>query len=80
MKYRDHRSTLSESMGTIQEFNSIDELRNYLTKVFNWGIIDQIKIKHYCYDRRINWDTYLVRFNFVNDPEFKIAGMSDSTF
>ena len=56
-KYRDHRGGLVESMETVREMTDFAELKGHVTKIFGEG---KITVKHYCYDARINWDTYIV--------------------
>lgn len=64
--YRPQMAGLAEAMKQVKEFNIMDELLDYLVadnKVIN-GISafdkKDIYIKYYCYDERIDWDTYLV--------------------
>jgi len=69
-----------ESMRTIVEVNSLEELAEHLSQFK--GIFvktdvqpEEIRFDYYCYDPRINWETYLVRIR--NNI---IAGLSDSKF
>lgn len=54
MKFREHRGSLSDAMKTVIEVNSLLDIE----KLFpNDG---KLKIEYYCYDDRINWNTYIV--------------------
>lgn len=72
MKYRDHRGGFKESMKTVREVNSIQELKEYLKT-------DEIKFEYCTFDSRNNWDTYYV-LKKNNDGKFTVAGMSDGKF
>ena len=69
-KYRDHRGGRAESVETVQEMADFAELKRHVTRVFGEG---EITIKPYCYDDRIDWDTYIVchdgrGIGFTNAP------------
>jgi hypothetical protein len=63
MKYRSHRGSLEDSMATVIEVNSLDDLRDKLNAKQEY---EPFKIKGkltciwYCKDDRIGWDTYIV--------------------
>lgn len=59
VKYRDHRSTLSDSMKTVREICSMDDLRDHLESTYIFPG-SEITVKPYGYDKRINWNTYIV--------------------
>lgn len=63
-QYRDHRGELAESLKTIQVFNDLKGLINYLRKslsLYHFQFLDSdVEIDYYCYDHRINWNTYIV--------------------
>lgn len=79
MKYRDHKGSLSDSLDTVQEINSIDELKNHLNKSHNdFGKeVKEIKFEYMGFDKRINWETYYVLFILNNEAHFRVAGMSN---
>jgi hypothetical protein len=56
--FREHRGGLQEAMKTVQEVSCLEDIE----KIKN--IPDEFKgklrIEHYCYDRRIDWDTYII--------------------
>lgn len=64
-KYRDHRGMLDESMKTVREFNSKQELYDYFQSILdryhmNNLDVNNTQIKHYAFDSRIGWDNYIV--------------------
>ena len=82
MKYRDHRGGLADSMETVQEVSSIDEIKQHLNKFYNqFGkSVEEIKFEHVGMDKRINWDTYYVLQRLDSETNFTVAGMSDGCF
>lgn len=77
-KFRDHKGSLSESMKTVQEFKSkqdlIDYARNELSK-FSVEFEDcLLRIRNYGYDKRTGWNTHIVViegygvFGFTDGP------------
>ena len=63
--YRPQRSTLAEAMQEVKQFNTMEDLIDYLVKVHIMNENkafrkEDIYIHYYCYDERINWQTYLV--------------------
>lgn len=79
MKYRDHRGGLSESMKTVIEVNSEQEIIDHLNKYWNdvGKSVEKIKFEYACYDNRIGWDTWYVLQRLSGEREFTVAGMSD---
>ncbi len=55
--YRDHKGTLADSMDTVQEMADFAELASYVEKRSGAGVIT---VEPYSYDKRIEWDVYLV--------------------
>lgn len=82
MKYRDHRGSLAESMDTVQEVSTIEEIKNHLNKFYNQigHSVVEIKFVHVGMDDRINWDTYHVLQRLDGENHFTVAGMSDGCF
>lgn len=80
MKYRDHKGGLSESMQTVVEITSIQELAEHIGKVYNLneGEIENIKFQNCGFDGRTGWNTYYVLFKTKEMNDFVVAGMSDS--
>jgi hypothetical protein len=81
MLYRDHRGSLADSMDTVREFNTLDELQQYLSDEWKHsykGIdkkVEEIKIEYIGYDKRINWNTWHVSIRVTNEENFWVAGM-----
>ena len=72
-KYREHRGSLSESMKTVQEFETKQDLINYLKQNFSVPFYGyNLRLDHYCMDKRINWDTYIVTIK-----GFGVVGFTD---
>ena len=65
IKYREQRGSLSAAMETVKEFNTRKDLFDYIISNIIYGhlkssTIKDLKIRKYCYDKRIHWDTYIV--------------------
>lgn len=82
MKYRDHRGSLADSMETVQEVSTIEEIKSHLNKFYNqFGkSVEEIKFKHVGMDYRINWNTHYVLQRLDGETDFTVAGMSDGVF
>jgi hypothetical protein len=87
MKFRHHRHLLSEAMETVVELEPtrtalVELLREkyreyglYSEEQIVEGISPEtLNVKAYCFDKRINWDTYIVHsdamgvFGFTDGP------------
>jgi len=79
MKYRDHRGSLADSMETVREVYTVEEIMRHLNEYFNlFGrTVIEIKFSHQGLDDRIGWDTWLVLQRLDNEDFFTVAGMSD---
>lgn len=76
--YRDHRSSLEESMKTLQEFPDRAALAAYLRNDLGCYGVEfedgEIKIEPYLPDPRTGWDTHIVTLEgvgvlgFTNGP------------
>ena len=79
IKYRDHRGSLSDSMLTVIEVESKQDIINHLNKFYKqFGKeVCEIKFVYSTYDDRIKWDTYYVLQKLKESDEFTIAGMSN---
>lgn len=62
MKFRFHKGSLENSMKTICEVIDLNDLKNIIEKNENWleRPIGTLTCNHYCYDYRIDWDTWVV--------------------
>jgi hypothetical protein len=66
-------------MDTLQEFNTVEELRQHLSTTYRY-LIAEIKFEHGGYDNRIDWNFYYVLAKLKNSETFHVAGMSDGYF
>lgn len=63
MKFRFHRGSLQDSLATTIEVNSLEELCEILKSShseLNPESLAKLVSKHYCFDDRIGWDTWIV--------------------
>ncbi len=58
--YRDHRGSLADSMSTVQQMDSIEDLETHLSKVYKQPSVGIITVEPYVYDKRVGWNTYIV--------------------
>lgn len=59
--YRPQCGGLAEAMSKLKEFSSLKELLDYLIKEYKGAFnYDSIFVYYYCYDNRIDWDTYVI--------------------
>lgn len=64
-KFRFHRVMLEDSMKTVVEFKDKTELLEIINRdLAQWSIDpvepEELLVEHYCNDKRIKWDTYIV--------------------
>lgn len=79
VKFRLHRGMLADSMKTLTEINSIDDIRAIVEQDYR-GFdmpVREIKIDRYAYDRRIDWDTHIVTAKFHIDPRTYVIGFTN---
>ena len=74
-KYRAHRGSLEDAMRTEEPCTSRAELIAILkrTELMPPFYPTEVEVKHYCYDQRIRWETYIVTIRgvavgFTNGP------------
>lgn len=84
IQFRDHRGSLEDSMATVVTFHSKREFYDYMEKRVTTGCMaldfdeSKISFKHYIYDDRIKWDTWIVTYNHPAIPgELGVLGMTD---
>lgn len=59
--YRPQRGGLAESMAERQEFPDLKQMLEHVVKEHSGAFdLDEIFIAYYCFDARINWETYIV--------------------
>jgi hypothetical protein len=60
--YIPHRGTLADAMAEVKKFSSIKEMCEYLVQDHeNAFDVSDIVISYYCYDDRIDWETFIVK-------------------
>ena len=75
-KFRFHRGSLEESLETITEVSSKQELCDIINQHHNLNInTDDIVIKYYAKDSRINGDSYIVTVNGLGVIGFTNANL-----
>lgn len=77
IKYRPHRGGLSESMEEVVEIATKDNLvkillKNYAPHITNITL-DNVYIRPYGYDDRIDWDTHIVTIDGLGAVGFTNA-------
>lgn len=76
MKFRFHKGGLSESMNTVVEFDSFEELVKIIKVSFNGYPLtidsNTLRISPYKWDERISWDTHIVVLD-----DYGVVGMTD---
>lgn len=66
-------------METVQEFETKRDLIRYLKSDIGLSFLfyeHQLSIKHYSFDKRINWDTHIVTINGFGVVGFTNGGLS----
>lgn len=59
--YRPQRATLDEAMAELKEFGSLKECLEWIVKDADGLLtLDRLFISYYGYDKRIDWETYIV--------------------
>lgn len=72
--YRSHRGTLEESMKTVCEVNSKQELANHISEEFGLFINpNDLTVRWYCADNRIGWGKCYI----VTLPDFGVLGFTN---
>lgn len=64
--FRWHRHALEDSIATVQEIKNFADLEILIGEKFGLSSIDQIEVKYFGYDDRIQWNCYLVTLNGNN--------------
>lgn len=73
--FREHRGLLSDSMLTVKEVQSHDDILKIINFNIEW--YSKIRIEFYCYDDRIDWNTYIVMAKTKDDKEV-VVGFTNS--
>lgn len=74
--YKPIRASLDESMKELKEFDNVEELLKWLCEDYyiRCGIkmfgAEDINFSYYCYDKRIDWPTYVVTVNKFGEEDY----------
>lgn len=64
IKFRMHRSSLEKSLETAFDVSSLSDLKNKIDeKNLYYTSCENLACKYYCYDGRIDWDTWIITEN-----------------
>lgn len=77
MKYKPHSSSLKETVKEVKEFNTIEELKNFLQEGYG-KTIKTIDSEFYTHDSRINWDLHCINITFENGEYLGNCGFIDT--
>lgn len=78
IKFRRHRELLTESMETVIEVSSLEEIKIELNRDGFPPHWEELKFSDYkMWDSRIDWDTYYVLGRLKGKSEFWVVGMSN---
>lgn len=64
--YRPQRGSLADAMKEVKEFTTVKGMFDYIVKQWTNACdrapfgVDDLSIRYYCYDDRIDWETYLI--------------------
>lgn len=82
MRFRFHKGTLEESLKTVTEVSSLEELKKIISEyhTFTEDIpdVESLRFDKHVFDSRIGWNTYYVVVKLSNIKEEFVAGMSNS--
>lgn len=59
-KFRPHRGSLSEAMGSVVELETIADLTAHIASELDMAATPELTVKPYGYDARIDWDSHIV--------------------
>lgn len=74
MRFREHRGSLEDSLKTTVELKDGRALLEYATGKLGPFPPKSLRVKHYCFDERVGWDTHIVMikgygvFGFTDGP------------
>lgn len=77
MKYRDHRGSLSESLATTREVNSLEDIVQHINDTYKefGSEVQEIKFKDVGFDERTGWNTCHVLCRMKGQKNFTVEGM-----
>lgn len=72
--FRPHRGSLAVAMAEVREIDSLAELIAFAEAELGHYSVDVsgLKVEPYCYDTRIDWDTYIVSI-----PKYGVIGFTN---
>ena len=59
MKFRLHRGSLAESLDTVREVKSLQDVQDYVRENDPFPCTN-LRCRYYMYDDRIDWDTWII--------------------
>ena len=73
--YRPHRGSLEESMECVKEFNTLEDMINWICEDSEFCgkemfRVEDINFSWYCYDERIDWQTFIVKTNKYGEENY----------
>lgn len=74
--YTPKRLLLIESMAELKEFNTVCEMLDWIvsseTEIFGKEMFSKtdINLSYYCYDERIDWETFIVTINKYGNENY----------
>lgn len=71
MLFRQHKGSLAESMETLVKVDTLEDIIK-VSPFTEFGYILNLNIEHYCYDDRIDWDTYI-----ITDERYGVIGFTN---
>lgn len=63
MRFRFHRGSLEESLQTVREVQSLDDVRELLVREVGLSLLPEhfkLTCRYYTHDKRIDWQTWIV--------------------
>ncbi len=57
--FREHKGSLEDSLQTIVEVENLKDIQRIVNDKYFHPVLD-LKTEYYTYDKRIDWDTYII--------------------
>jgi len=82
MKFRFHKGSLEDSIKTVIDVNSLEELEDIISKEYDIPLSGwfEFRFEYAGYDNRIDWETYYVIVKDMIYGYGYIAGMINGVF
>ncbi len=78
-KFRPHRGSLADALAECVEVTSPEELKAAILKEESHSKVIGIRIKDYGFDKRIDWDTYIVTVQHERNGKSEYGGVAGFT-